>query len=39
MQGNKGFVIRHEKGRNYPALVCEECGEVIKNFARGEFWL
>jgi hypothetical protein len=31
MDGNRGFVVRHEKGRNYPALVCEACGEIIKD--------
>ncbi len=32
MPKDKGFVVRHERGRTYPAMVCETCGEIITDY-------
>jgi hypothetical protein len=32
MAGDRGFVMRNERGRNYPAMVCETCGEIIDDY-------
>jgi len=36
---DRGFVLRHERGKNIPAMVCEKCGEIIDDYVRaGVVW-
>jgi len=39
MANHNGFILLHEDGQTIPAMACETCGEIIKDYRQaGVVW-